>query len=369
MSILDIGKTVAYVPATLNNVRSAEGCFIRLKDNSIIYGYSHYYTVNHDCGPSDIGFLRSYDEGETWPERGILFGDGSENLMDPWLLRMQNGDLGLVYIFHPGCCDDPYDDTYYHKGMAYFARSADEGKTWTKPMLITPENEGFCFICDHGIRLRSGRILLPMANHPYEKGCFGGLSLYGTACFFYSDDDGATWHEGPQRLYGPSRKWSMSGLQEPSPYQTESGRIRVFCRTDLGCHYETDSDDDGLTWTEPMPNKEFTGCCAPMVWRRTGQYTVAVLNPVPHFLGREYLMPNPGDDRNPLVLYISEDDGETFRNLKLIDDKAGSQYPSIFDGGDYILVGYQVYGDAVIKKIFHREFNRTLKLENGTVIV
>ncbi len=370
MSLLQVGIHVAYLPATKDNVRNAEGCFIRLKDNSIIHAFSNYYTIDHDCGPSDIGYIRSYDEGDTWPERGILFGNGDENLMDPWLVRMQNGDLGLVYIFHPGCYDDPYDDKYFHQGMAYFTRSADEGKTWSEPILITPPDEGFCFICDHGLRLKSGRILLPMAVHPYEKGCFGGLSLYGTVTFFYSDDDGVTWQEFPgPRLTGPARPWSESGLQEPSPYQcTDSGRIRVFCRTDLGVHYETYSCDDGMTWTKPQPNKNFTGCCAPMVWRKTGKYTVAALNPVPAFVGREYMLPHSHDLRNPLVIYISEDDGRHFNNVKCIDTSAGSQYPSLFAGDDYILVGYQIYGDLVIKKVHHSEFHRTLTTRTGMVV-
>jgi hypothetical protein len=375
MSLIEVGKTVAYIPFSTKNFRNAEGCFIRMKDNSILYAFSNYYgdwegCKPDDCCPSDIGYLRSYDEGETWPERGILYGEAKENYMDPWLVRMDNGDLGLVFIHHPGAREAYFDDSYFHQGKAFFVRSSDEGKTWSKPILVSNPDEGVCFICDHGIRLQSGRILLPMALHPYERGSYGGLSGYGTVTFFYSDDDGATWQEFPgRRLVGPSREWSDSGLQEPFPYQTEDGTIRVFCRTDLGCHYETVSHDDGMTWSEPMPNKNFTGCCAPMVWRKSGKYTVAVFNPIPDFIGREYMLPHLTDQRNPLILYISEDDGKTFNNLKCIDSRMGPQYPSIFDGGDYILVGYELIEDCIIKKIHHSEFHKTVTLPSGSVIV
>ena len=123
-----------------------------------------------------------------------------------------------------------------------------------------------------------------------------------------------------------------------------------------------------MTWTKPQPNKNFTGCCAPMVWRKTGKYTVAALNPVPAFVGREYMLPHSHDLRNPLVIYISEDDGRHFNNVKCIDTSAGSQYPSLFAGDDYILVGYQIYGDLVIKKVHHSEFHGTLTTRTGMVV-
>ncbi|MBQ7604476.1 MAG: exo-alpha-sialidase [Clostridia bacterium] len=352
------GREVCVLPTHSENMRNSEGSFFRLKDNSIIYVWSHYYEMCDDCDLADFGCIRSYDEGMTWVERRIMYGDGHENLMDPTLFRLKNGDVGMVYVRHDRCgtWEERSNSNIYHKGMLYFTKSSDECQTWSEPKLITPEDEGFCFVNGHGTRLKSGRILIPVANHRFDPSCYYGLSIYGIIAFFYSDDDGETWHEAPQRVYGLPEEITATGLQEPFPYQTETGRIRVFCRTDLGVQYETYSDDDGLTWSPAVPNKHFTSPCSPMVMLRTGKYTVAVLNPIPHYLTRvENSSYTGGDDRDPFILDISEDDGKTFIRQKMLDPRVGVQYPAVFDGGDYFLVGYEVILEGVIARVRHDE--------------
>jgi len=363
MSLLQVGQNVALLTTTKDNVRNGEGSFIRLLDNSIIYAFTNYYQEELPYAKADIGFLRSSDEGTTWPERGILYGDGSKNLTNPWLLRMQNDDLGLFYLSYS-------EDAEYRKGSVYLTRSSDDGKTWSESVQITDPGESFVFVADHGIRLKNGRIILPLTVRAYEEGSPDNTSPYGVATIYYSDDDGLTWQEfdGP-RFSGPIRQFAKNGLQDPSPYQcTDSIRLRMLFRTDLGVHYESYSVDNGELWTKPQPNKTFSGCNAPMVWRKTGKYTVAVLNPVPAYVGREYTLPHAEDLRNPLVIYISEDDGRHFKNVKCIDTSAASQNPAFFSGEDYILVGYQIQNDLVIKKVFHSEFHRTLETRTGMTI-
>ena len=345
------GRIVCYLPVTANNQRNSEGCFVRLKDGSILYAWSMFYERGDDLGQADIGCIRSYDEGDTWVERRVLYGDGQENLMCPTLMRMENGDLGLFYVYHDRCRNsEEMDGRIYHKGMVRLVRSRDEGLTWSEPIQISRPDQSFCFENGHGIRLKSGRILLPMAYHRYEPvGCYGGLCMYGVVTFYYSDDDGYTWQEVPNRVYGLPEEITQTGLQEPMAYQTEDGRIRVFCRTDLGVQYETVSDDDGITWSEAQPNRFFTSPCSPMVMKRSGPYTVAAFNPIPRYVGRE------DTPRTPMVLWVSDDDSKTFTRLKLIDQSPGVEYPDLFDGGDYILVGYQNCNDGVIQKIWHGE--------------
>ena len=324
LAIPSAGKVVCCLPVTDENQRNSEGCFFRLRDNSILYAWSQYHNSGEDLGTADIGCIRSYDEGETWCERRVLYGDGKENLMCPTMMRMQNGDLGLFYVFHEKCDNRKImDGSIYHKGIVMLVRSQDEGVTWSEPVRISRPDQSFCFENGHGIRLQSGRILLPMAYHRYDPGCYGGLSMYGVIAFMISDDDGRTWYEGPQRVYGLPEPITMTGLQEPAPYQTEGGRIRVFCRTDLGVQYETDSDDDGITWSEAYPNRHFTSPCSPLIMKRSGPYTVAVFNPVPRFVGRDLI--DTGDDRHPLIMAISTADGPPFPILKMLDPRIGGQ--------------------------------------------
>ena len=73
--------------------------------------------------------------------------------------------------------------------------------------------------------------------------------------------------------------------------------------------------------------------------KRACGYTIAVWNPIPNYAGRD----QTGTwGRTPLALAVSENDGKSFARMYLLEDdpKNGYCYPTIFDGGDYLLVGY-----------------------------
>ena len=61
--VLTAGRITCILPTTPNNQRNSEGCFIRLKDNSILYAWSNFYSYSDDFGATDIACIRSYDEG------------------------------------------------------------------------------------------------------------------------------------------------------------------------------------------------------------------------------------------------------------------------------------------------------------------
>ena len=98
-------KTIGYEVSMLapgeNNPRNGEGTFLRLRDGGILYAYSRYLGASwDDHADADIAGIVSYDEGETWSEPRILQAHDalSSNFMCPSLLRMENGDVGLVYL-------------------------------------------------------------------------------------------------------------------------------------------------------------------------------------------------------------------------------------------------------------------------------
>lgn len=342
-----IGREVLFLSCNNENARNGEGSFIRLKDGSILFGYTEYIGNNwNDHADARISCYTSYDEGETWTDKRVLIEKpvDSFNVMSLSFLRMGNGDIGAFYIFKN---QDGTD-------KICLIRSTDEGKTWSEPLN--------CFEClerpdyyvlnnDRVIMLKSGRILIPLAKHtiyknPSEPGIHstpdGQRRIeYGSGviCFFYSDDDGRTWQKNPSE-YPLPYPTDSSGYQEPGLYQFEDGRVWCYIRTALGCQFECFSSDNGDTWTTPAPNHFFTSPVSPMLVKDVGPYTAAIFNPTPvHMLCNHTVW-----GRTPYVCAVSDDRGQTFRKDRVFyledDLNNGYCYPAIIEGDDYFLAAY-----------------------------
>ena len=161
---------------------------------------------------------------------------------------------------------------------------------------------------------------------------------------FASDDDGATWYSLAEGIHTPFPQTSKTGLQETVLYEHTDGRLHAYSRTDLGCQLESTSNDQGKTWTAPVPNLFFTSPCSPLMLRDIGIGTAAVFNPIPSYTGRDEIdLPTRRTwGRTPLVCAISKDDGKTYPSVYYLEDDRtnGYCYPAIFAGDGYFLVSY-----------------------------
>lgn len=329
-----IGKEVLFLETGEGNPRNGEGAFIRRKDGSILFGYTEYIGTSwDDHADARLSYVISHDEGETWGEKGVLLEkpENSKNLMSLSFLRMTNGDIAAFYIYKN------LDGT---DGL-YLTRSADEGATWGEPIpcMGSAQNTDYYVLNnDRVLRLKSGRILYTACRHSiWEE---DGKLAPGVLCFFYSDDDGFTWHKVNAEFKMPFPADPV-GYQEPGLYQYESGKLWCYIRTGLGCQFQCFSEDDGLTWTTPGPNYFFSSPASPMLVKDVGSYTVAVFNPEPNYNGRPATEPW---GRTPYVCAVSTDRGQTFtkENLYYIEDDRGNGYcyPAIIEGGGYFLLAY-----------------------------
>ena len=99
-----IGRQVLFIGTGENNPRNGEGAFIRLNDGGIMYAYTEYIGSSwHDHANARITAVFSYDEGENWSEKRVLYTKNPDdmNLMSISLLRMKNGDIGLFFGIYP----------------------------------------------------------------------------------------------------------------------------------------------------------------------------------------------------------------------------------------------------------------------------
>lgn len=315
-----------------DNPRNSEGDFITLNDGRILYIYSHYTgTSSDDHAHAFLAGRYSSDNGDTWSNEDVRIVDqeGTMNVMSVSLLRLQNGEIALFYLKKNSTTDC----------IPVLRLSKDEAKTWSDPVPCIKDKEGY-FVLNNNrvIQLKSGRLLFAVALHqiPGEE----KASAVGQIWSYFSDDNGLTWQSGD--------KVENTGnivTQEPGLIELKSGDIMMFLRTTAGVQYFSWSNDKGETWSPVEPGNLKSPCSPASIARipSTGDLMV-VWN-------------DNGTDQNrtPLNIAISKDEGRTWTNNKILenDPKGSYCYSAIHFVDNNLLLGYfnwQTIG-VTIKKI------------------
>lgn len=159
--------------------------------------------------------------------------------------------------------------------------------------------------------LSSGRWLLPTYDQLNNK--------YGYAI---SDDEGKSF----TKYYGSEK--IQTQFDETMAYEKEDGSIRMFARTgSAGEIAESTSYDKGLTWS----NTTLTGITSP----NTRFYIARTPS------GRIILVNNDDNKtRKNMTVYLSEDDGVTWKYKKCIDTRNATSYPDVDFYNDKIYLIY-----------------------------
>jgi len=375
-----IGKEVKFLNVYEGHPRNGEGTLINLRNGDILYVFTEYIgdeRADHSC--ARLSACISMDGGESFgdPIPMIEKGEGMANIMSPSLIRLTNGDLGMVYLQKDVDADGGISC------MPYFISSADEGESWSAPNVCTTERGYYCVINDGVIVCKNGRILVPMSYHGefYHPECGFKDRRGSTVRFCYSDDNGRSWHDLLAEIKPPYS--DLTGLQEPGVYEHEDGELWAWFRTSYGFQYQSHSKDGGVTWTAPEPNLFFTSPDAPMRIKKVGKYTVAVYNPIPHNYFYHTREDWGAPKRTPLVCAVCDNDGRAFqlpnRNsvnselrrmedmLYFIEDDTNESYcyPAIIEADGGFLVGYYHSGGSghcltnnKLTKIYYREIGK-----------
>jgi predicted neuraminidase len=299
-------------PVGPQNPRNSEAAIIPLQDGTLLLGWTEFYEGDGaDHGPARISGKTSTDGGRTWGEKCTLVeNDGGCNVMEVNFLRLKDNRIALFY------CQKNTESTDCRVMMR---ASSDEGKTFVSAKQLSPDGKYTGLTNGRSIRLQSGRILL----EAWE----GGDSY----CYL-SDDDGETWRES-QRVQPETGSW------EPACIELKDGRVMMLMRTQLGGQYQSFSEDGGETWSTPEPT-ELKGTAAPVSISRipkTGDL-LAVWN---H---------NPGGSaRNPLTAALSRNDGETWEQIRNIEDAPDDAwaYPAVTWIGDFAYITYFNYSGGL----------------------
>ena len=216
-----------------------------------------------DWGEIEIHQRRSTDAGHTFsPARqvahlgarlprnpanadqppGKVIGEpGQQTVNNPVAIADRDGSVHLIY-----CVE--YMRTFY-------ARSADDGLTWSPPVDITGAVDRFrpewpwrvvatgpC----HGIQLRNGRLVVPVWLAKAEGGAHGKAVV----ATIFSDDKGATWQRGEIAVHNTV---TTPGVSEASMAELSDGRVMLIARNHAPAHRKiTVFSRDGATgWSRP----------------------------------------------------------------------------------------------------------------------
>jgi sialidase-1 len=315
-----------------DNPRNSEGDFVTLKDGRILYVYTHYTgNSSDDHATAYLGGRLSSDNGNSWAPEDlkIIEQEGKMNVMSVSLLRLQNGEIALFYLKKNSTTDC----------IPVIRLSGDEAKTWSDPIKCITDKEGY-FVLNNNrvIQLMSGRLILAVALH----GIPGDKTFYriGRIWSYYSDDNGRTWKPG-EEVSNPGQIVT----QEPGLIELKSGEIMMFMRTTAGVQYFSYSKDKGETWSPVEPGNLKSPCSPASIARIPSSGDLLVV----------WNDNGTSQNRTPLNVAVSKDEGKTWINNKIIenDPKGSYCYTAIHFADKNVLLGYFNWSTTgvTIKKI------------------
>jgi hypothetical protein len=215
--------------------------------------------LSGDWGHIDILLRRSTDGGKTWDGPRKINADHRKVPRNPAAVAQKLGKPGEVTVNNPVAIVDRKTKAVHflycvEYMRCYYLRSDDDGKTFTKPVEITPALEKFRRDYKwrvvgtgpgHGIQLRNGRLLVPVwlstgtGGHAHRPSCVSVI---------YSDDHGKTWQRGDIVAADPRPK----NPNESIAVQLRDGRVLLNTRHEDTPHLRAVSvSADGATkWSK-----------------------------------------------------------------------------------------------------------------------
>ena len=182
------------------------------------------------------------------------------NASHPAVRRLANGDLGATYQRINTKPVEQWDRANWIRSVKnadkIFRYSTDEGKTWSKEILISPPTGYWTSAHDRLLVHSSGRLIQPLhSNRAFAE----GLSNQVETKVAYSDDHGRTWKLSDQWLAVTDLAPGYTGhyksnFHEVAIAERADGSLYLIGRTSAGRLYWSESADRGVTWTKPGPS-------------------------------------------------------------------------------------------------------------------
>lgn len=270
--------------------------------------YVSWFTGGPKEPSPDNTVVLSYsdDAGQTFtpPEAmGLPTNDGTR-CFDPTLWIDPKGRLW--YIFNRGNKDLPKHDVW-----ARICDDPDAAKPQWGPEFRIGYDAPFTFRMNKVTVLSTGEWLMPvtLAEKPVPAWCTGyndkqTPTLHGVGI---STDEGKTW-----TLHGAvkSKPWALENMIT----ELKDGRLWMLIRTNSGVLWQSHSTDKGRTWSDGNPSS-IKSPGSRFYIRRLSSGNLLLVNHY-KFTGRSHL-----------TAQLSTDDGATWNEGLLLDERGGVSYP------------------------------------------
>ena len=282
---------------------------VKMNDGRLM---SAYFAGDEEGADNVRIWFSVYDKGE-WSKPVQV---PSEDTVAHWNPVLINFGTHIRLYYKVGA-EIPYWVTKY-------TETADGGKTWTEPKeLVEGDTSGGRGpVRNKSIILSDGTIIAGSSTEQGQWRAFFDLSVDGGKTWIKTDYITAKGVDGKE-----------IGMIQPTIWQDGDGTVHAMFRTDCGRIYRSDSTDLGRTWCEAystglMNNYSGIDCV------RTDD-------------GRLWLVHTPIGMRlrNILVLSVSEDNGETWKDVttlagNLFDLISEYSYPAIIARGNKLYITY-----------------------------
>ena len=355
------GQVIA--PSTDKNPFQTEGTTIKLKDGTLVHAFNLRFgeedmsNWHAHYARTVIGKVESRDGGRTWSEPEVMFESNTGiNASHPAIRRLPDGELGATYQRINTKPIDQWDRKNWLNSLTnsdkIFRYSKDEGKTWSKEILISPPTGYWTSGHDRLLVHSSGRLIQPL--HTQANFDVGRHDVVATKVA-WSDNYGRTWHLGKQllevrKLATGYQNIRVSTFLEVAIAERADGSVYMIGRTSAGRLYQSESFDRGETWTTPNPTDLYSPEAPPNIERIPGTDDILLL-----WNSQSVCNTNSAlGQRLTLASMITSDGGKTWKHYREFltipayeigsknfgIGKNGVSYPSIFLDEGWAHIGY-----------------------------
>ncbi|MBL9202276.1 MAG: exo-alpha-sialidase [Opitutaceae bacterium] len=313
-------------PADENFQRRSEASAVALKDGRVLVAWCDLVGASDNAK----GYISAIELGADGRPLGaprivVPTPTGGLNALSPALRRLPNGEIGMAFSYRMST----------KVASRRFIRSADEGRTWSEPVLVSDGSAPYMTGCNDRLTvLASGRLVAPLhCTDDWDK-----HHLHVKVAV--SDDQGRTWVTGKQKLELPFVRWLdesgqptrkiglESGPHEPCVVERADGSLLMAMRTPMGTQFFAASSDRGETWSDPR-SLEVPSPLAPACLVRLPGSAKLLMVWTPNFESGKAMM----GKRNTIMACVSDDGGRTWplarRKILVHDPAKSTDYPSV----------------------------------------